>query len=259
LRKKDFSAKHAPSNPLGETALFALYTKGWVSVKSPFDRELELYLEKQIAESTGERRRRLTEVNRHAETLFLRKVWWPMFGNFDYLHAEWEVPDLWKGVRFLDFAYLRYPLRVGIEIEGFGPHARYADRGKFADDHLRAAALTAEGWIILRFSYDTVNEHPERIRQLLTLLIGRWTGIGEQAPLLDELDKKIVRLALKLQRPITPRQVCEMAGICAQTARRRLKALTEKRVFRPHGGVTRIRSYELCTENERMFQWMYVE
>jgi len=190
LRKKDFSAKHAPSNPLGETALFALYTKGWVSVKSPFDRELELYLEKQIAESTGERRRRLTEVNRHAETLFLRKVWWPMFGNFDYLHAEWEVPDLWKGVRFLDFAYLRYPLRVGIEIEGFGPHARYADRGKFADDHLRAAALTAEGWIILRFSYDTVNEHPERIRQLLTLLIGRWTGIGEQAPLLTNWTKR---------------------------------------------------------------------
>jgi hypothetical protein len=25
----------------------------------------------------------------------------------------------------------------------------------------------------------------------------------------------------------------------------------------PNGGVTRIRSYELCTENDRMFRWMY--
>jgi hypothetical protein len=28
---------------------------------------------------------------------------------------------------------------------------------------------------------------------------------------------------------------------------------------RAHGGVARIRSYEFCTENERMFQWMYPE
>lgn len=228
-------------------------------MKSSFDRELALYMEKQAAGSSGERLRRLTEVKRHAETLFLRNVWWPLFGNFDYLHAEWEVPDLWKGVRYLDFAYLRHPLRIGIEIEGFGPHAKNADRSKFADDHLRAAALTAEGWIVLRFSYDTVNDQPERIRQLLTLLIGRWTGIVENVPALDKLDKDIIRLAVRLQRPITPGHIREIAGVCAQTARRRLKELTEKRVFRPHGGVARIRSYELCTDNERLHLWMYGE
>jgi len=67
------------------------------------------------------------------------------------------------------------------------------------------------------------------------------------------------RLAVRLQRPITPGQVNEMAGICAHTARRRLKELTRKRVFRPHGGVARIRSYELCAENERMFLWRHGE
>ena len=228
-------------------------------MKNSFDRELQLFMERQIAESAGERRRRLKEENRHAETLFLRNVWWPLFGNFDYLHAEWEVPDLWKGFRYLDFAFLPRPLRLGLDIEGFGPHAKNADRTKFADDHMRAAVLTAEGWNILRFSYDTVHDQPERIRQVLALLIGRWTGIGEAAPALDELDKNIVRLAVRLQQPITPAHVSVMAGICPQTARRRLQQLTEKRLFRPHGGVSRIRSYELCAENEQLFRWMYYE
>jgi hypothetical protein len=50
-----------------------------------------------------------------------------------------------------------------------------------------------------------------------------------------------------------------MAGVSAQTAQCRLKELTGKRVFRSHGGVTRIRSYWLCTDNDLMFQWMYPE
>lgn len=220
-----------------------------------FDREHARFLERQIEESVGERRRRLTEEKRYAETLFLRNVWWPMFGHFQHLHAEWEVPDMWKGCRYLDFAYLLPPLRIIIEIEGFGPHAKNADRRKFEDDHLRAAALTAEGWIVLRFSFDTVNERPDRIRQVLMLLIGKWTGGGDTALALDELEKNIVRLAVRLQRPVTPKEVSESSGVSMRTAGRRLHRLTDKGVFRPLGGASRVRSYELCAESEHLFRW----
>ena len=110
-----------------------------------FEREYESFMKRQIEESAGERRRRLAEEEHFAEKLFLREVWWPLFGSFDRLHAEWEVADLRRGYRYLDFAYLAPPLRLDLEIEGFGPHAKYADRRKFEDDHLRAAYLQAGG------------------------------------------------------------------------------------------------------------------
>lgn len=41
----------------------------------------------------GERRARLERGHRHAEILFLNKVWWPLRGHFEGLHPEYEVMD----------------------------------------------------------------------------------------------------------------------------------------------------------------------
>ncbi|WP_309121736.1 DUF559 domain-containing protein [Paenibacillus sp.] len=222
-----------------------------------FDQELAGYAKRQVEESAGERRRRLTETKRHAEELFLRNVWWPMFGNFDRLHAEWEVPDFRQGFRYLDFAYMLPPLRIAIEIEGIGPHAKHADRRKFEDDHVRAAFLQAEGWKVIRFSYDTVNERPQLCRQILTLLIGKWSDIGNEDRLaLTEREKAIIRLAVGRQRPITPGEVSESFDICVHTARRRLRELTAKGVFRVASGSSRARAYALRSEHERLFRGM---
>lgn len=76
--------------------------------------------------------------------------------------------------------------------------------------------------------------HPDAFRDTYPLSRKMFaTGIGEKAPVPDESDKNIVRLAVKLQRPIRPGQVCELAGICAQTALHRLKGLTGEREFPP--------------------------
>jgi len=223
-----------------------------------FESELKTYLERQVAESAGERRRRLTEAKRHAEDLFLQHVWWPLFGTFERLHAEWEVPDFRQGYRYLDFAYLLPPLRIAIEIEGFGPHAKHADRRKFEDDHVRAAFLQAEGWKVLRFSYDTVKDQPQVCQQILTLLLGKWSGVGAERPIsLSDAEKAIVRLAVRSQLPITPTDVSKGLGVCTTTARRRLHAMKERGLLRvAAGGGKRARAFALREENERLFRGM---
>jgi len=222
-----------------------------------FDKEYEKFMEGQIAKSEGERRRRLTGVERLAETLFLRNVWWPMFGSFDRLHAEWEVPDIRKGYRYLDFAYLLPPLRIALEIEGFGPHAKHADRRKFADDHLRAAYLQAEGWKVLRFSYDTVKDEPQVCRQILTMLIGKWSHAGSENRIaLTDREKAVIRIAIAKQEPVTPADLSENMQVSAHTARRWLHEMTEKGVFRVASGVSRARTYALRAEQERLFHGM---
>jgi len=217
-----------------------------------FEKAYERFMAVQIAESTGERRRRLTEGDRYGEKLLARNVWWPLLGTFDRLHAEWEVPDLGRGFRYLDFAYFLPPLRVAIEVEGFGVHT--SDRRKFADDHMRAAYLEAEGWKVFRFSVDTVKEHPERIRQVLAILLGKWTGTGAAAGLaFTERERALIRMAIRQQRALTPKAVCEAFGVSDRTARSQLRRLAAKGVLRPAGGVRRVRSYELCSERAELF------
>lgn len=248
--------KHTPFVPSGAGGVFALLRgKGGNKMSGAFETAYERFMVEQMDESKGERKRRLTEANRHAETLFAKNVWWPLFGNFRHLHAEWEVPDLRRGFRYLDYAYLLPPLQIDIEVEGFGVHAKNADRRKFADDHLRAAHLTAEEWKVLRFSYDTVKEEPQVCRQILLNIIGKWSISPEASHgvRFTEEEKLIVRYAISRQAAITPNEVCALAGVCGQTARKWLRTLVEKGAFRPAGGARRVRSYELCAEKSALF------
>ncbi|WP_274363865.1 DNA-binding response regulator [Paenibacillus thermotolerans] len=222
-------------------------------MKSEFDIAYEKFMKEQIAGSTGERRRRLTEVDRHAETLLLQNVWWPAFRNFNHLHAEYEVIDIRGGYRYLDYAWIIPPLWVNLEVEGFTPHTK--NRRVFEDGHLRASYLQLEGWKVIRLSYDTVNDNPKLCQQILLQLAGKWAGISPVANY-TEKEKAVIRLAIRLQRPITAGDVCAMAGVSDRTARRWLKALLDRGVFRPARGTERVHAYELCAEKQELFLGM---
>lgn len=83
---------------------------------------------KEMRDLHSERRRRLTDRDDHSERLFAINIWLPVVGNFEYLHPEYEVNDYRDGSRFLDFAYIRTPYRISIEIDGYGGHQRNASR-----------------------------------------------------------------------------------------------------------------------------------
>ncbi|NOU73658.1 hypothetical protein GC098_19910 [Paenibacillus sp. LMG 31458] len=59
----------------------------------PFEQAHQSFIENHHARRTGERKGRLLRGHNYAEKLLLQQVWWPLFGNFDNLHPEYEIYD----------------------------------------------------------------------------------------------------------------------------------------------------------------------
>lgn len=193
----------------------------------------------------GERERRLREGHGHAEKAFVEKVWWPAFGHFRELHPEYEVTDFKDGFRYLDFAYLRSGLRLAIEIDGYGPHLRKISRDRFSDQCRRQNDLILDGWKVLRFTYDDVNENPRYCQQTLHQFMGRWLGEGENIDAVHFIEREILRLFLRADKPITPSDVSRSLGMKNQTARKWLHHLADKQWIQPASGSERVRTYLL--------------
>lgn len=155
----------------------------------------------------------------------LRHVWWPAFGHLDYLHPEYEATDFGGGSRYIDFAYIRAGIKVAIEVDGYGPHVRDLSRRQFCDQWVRQMHLINDGWVVMRIGYDDVRERP-RLWQLLQQMVGRLFGDG-QKPMheADCVEKEIIRLALRLGRPLKLQDVRELFGCGYQYARERLTKL----------------------------------
>ncbi|MGG1514882.1 hypothetical protein ABE504_05685 [Paenibacillus oryzisoli] len=74
---------------------------------SSFDEIYPQWLEGQIANEGSPRRRELLQKGLSRGSMdFLRLIWFPVFGNLDYLFPEYEVRDFNNGYRYLDLAYM---------------------------------------------------------------------------------------------------------------------------------------------------------
>lgn len=97
-----------------------------------FEEAHSLFVNDHLRRRKGERKGRLERGHKEAETLFCRHVWWPVRGNFENLHPEYEVLD-WRGLSyFCDFVWWTEAVKLVIEIKGFGPHVRDMDRQNIA-------------------------------------------------------------------------------------------------------------------------------
>lgn len=210
------------------------------------------WLSDHLERRQGERERRLKEGHGHAEKAFVEKVWWPAFGHFRELHPEYEVTDFKDGFRYLDFAYLRSGLRLAIEIDGYGPHLRNIGRDRFSDQCRRQNDLILDGWKVLRFTYDDVNENPRYCQQTLHQFMGRWLGEGDSSLQVDYHERELLRQFLRSGRPLTPGDICQTMGVENKTARKWLRQLSEKQWIQPASGNARVRSYRLSHDAERL-------
>jgi len=209
-----------------------------------FETNYEAWMKRQIAASTGERRRRLRE-HGYLEKLFLLNVWWPAVGSFEHLHAEYEISDFKDGVRFLDFAYIRMPHKICMEADGFGPHARYADRHKFTDDLTRQNHLVIDDWRVLRFPADDIEQRPRKCQQIVLQLLGRLYGGGTSYAELPVMQREILRYAACSPDPVKPAEVVKLLGVGDKYARKLLRELASTGYLEPVNGSSRIRSYRL--------------
>ncbi|WP_127534563.1 helix-turn-helix domain-containing protein [Paenibacillus kobensis] len=219
-----------------------------MSVQVVQEREYQDWLEQHAKSRKGEAKRRLAEGHGYAEKLFATKVWLPAVGHFDYLHPEYEVKDFGDQLRFLDFAYIRPPYRICIEIDGFGPHARDANRRTFADGLMRQNRLTLDDWIVFRFSVDDIEQHPRKCQQLIMHILGKWYSSEQQPAPLTRTESELLRHVIQLGGPVKAEDVAGVMGFTKLYTSRLLKRVCMKGYLAPvskdrNASFKRVRAY----------------
>ena len=212
---------------------------------SMLDFNYNKWLKQQEAGRKGESLRRLQEGHGHAERLFAHEVWWPAIGNFEHLYPEYEVADFRDGTRYLDFAYLKPPHRICMEIDGYGPHARDMNRWQFADQLNRQNHLQLDGWKILRFSFDEVRDKPRQCQQIIQQMMGRWyQGETRSLPLRQ---REVIRQALEGGEPFGVKEVCGWLEVKKDCAREVLREMADAQMIGSVSGRERKTRFILTT------------
>lgn len=168
----------------------------------------------------------------------------PAIGNFNDLHPEWEVRDFGNGYRYLDLAYMPGDARGGIEIQGYGPHARDLDVRRFKDLCRRHCLLALDGWTFLPIAYPSIVDEPKQCQQLILSFVGRFVASDVPASL-SWLEAEAVRFARRLLRPITPLELANHLRVSDRHTRRLLHKLVELQILVIASGQQRARTYEL--------------
>ncbi|ETT55604.1 hypothetical protein C162_02487 [Paenibacillus sp. FSL R7-269] len=214
-----------------------------------FAEEHDRWLEYHKKRRAGERLDRLDRGHRHGEQMFVERVWWPIFGNLDDLHPEYEVAD-WRGrPYFVDFVWKPGQVKFAIEIKGYGPHVQNTDRTRYRQELNRETYLQIAGYRVVAIPYDDLESAPEQtislLKALLTpcLLKQRAEG-GRQY---TRIERDILHMASRMNGMIRPVDVVKGLGINRRTATKHLTTLCDKGKFKPvlTPGSNRICRYEL--------------
>ncbi|MEV5029793.1 DUF559 domain-containing protein [Paenibacillus sp. LPE1-1-1.1] len=216
-----------------------------------YDEAQRSFIQYHVENRKGERRGRLERGHGHAETLFLRNVWWPLRGSFQHLHPEYEVID-WRGRSyFADFAWLLPgKIKLIIEIKGFASHVRDMDRQKYSNELNRETFMFAMGYHVISFAYDDVEKNPDLCMTMLRMVLSRFEPGQARISRTLLAEKEIIRLAIRQAEPIRPKDVERHFGMDHKTAVHHLRNLCARGWLQPfyRGTGKRIVRYELARD-----------
>lgn len=60
---------------------------------------------------------------------------------------------------FIDISFAEY--RIAIEVDGYGFHGESESREQFETDRFKQSSLVAQGWVVLRFTWRQLVDHPD--------------------------------------------------------------------------------------------------
>lgn len=114
--------------------------------------------------------------------------------------------------------------------------------------------LVNDGWTVVRIGYDDVEERPKLWQQLLQQMVGRLFGDAEsRLTETDCVEREIVRLSLRLGRPLKLADVQSLLQCSYRYARDRLQSLVDKGWLAPEGGRSkRVHSWRLIAERNQL-------
>ncbi|WP_164667866.1 transcriptional regulator [Virgibacillus doumboii] len=211
----------------------------------PFEQAIDEWLQKNISEEKNPRRREILKKGLgHGSVELLRRVWYPAVGNFDHLYPEWEVRDFNGGYRYLDLAYMPGGAKGGIEVQGYGPHARDLDTRRFKDLCWRHSLLALDGWTFLPIAFLSIRDEPQRCQQLILAFIGKFIS-SETPSSLTPAETEIIRFARRILRPFTPVEVANHLNVSDRHARRLLRKMVDSKNLEVESGEERVRKYRL--------------
>lgn len=195
---------------------------------TPFETKLKEWLGEQAAHESNPRRRELLGRGLgHGTVEFLRTIWYPAIGNFNHLHAEWEIRDLNNRYRYLDLAYMPAGAKGCIEIHGYGSHARDIEAWRFKDLCMKQALLALDDWLFLPIAYLSIKEDPAICKQLVLSFVGRFAALPHSGSL-DWIESETIRFARRVLRPFTSQELAIHLQRSEKHARRILQRLVEK-------------------------------
>lgn len=210
-----------------------------------FEQQYEQWLQENVDHETNPRRRELLNKGLgHGTVEFLKSVWFPAVGNLNHLLPEWEVRDFSNGYRYLDLAYMPAGAKGGIEIQGYGPHARDLDVRRFKDLCRRHCLLSLDGWTFLPIAYPSIVDEPKQCQQLVLSFIGKFIA-SDVSSSLSWLEAETVRFARRLLRPITPLELASHLRVSDRQTRRILHKLVNLHILDIASGHQRARTYKL--------------
>lgn len=108
------------------------------------------------------------------EEMFFRNVLSRIAFDFGSLVAQFRFKDFDGKTRYCDFVYQEgNTIRIAIEVDGYDKRGTGTgmSMSDFVDWQRRQAALTSQGWFVLRFANTDVRDIPERCQQHIELLL----------------------------------------------------------------------------------------
>lgn len=205
----------------------------------------EQWMQAQVAEESSVRRKEmLLRGLSHSSVEFLRKIWYPVVGNFDHLYAEYEVRDLDNKLRYIDFAFRPGDEKGCIEIHDYRTHARDIEVSRFKDLCMKQAYLVLDDWDFLPIAYLSIRDQPEACKKLVLAFVGKYLSTTKPQGL-NWSEAETVRFARRLHRPFVIHDVAEHLSVSDRQARRIVNELVESKRLVVASGNQRYRTYKL--------------
>ena len=196
-----------------------------------FEKEFAKYLEEQKRTASPRRLERLNDDLTGTYVMF-KSVLWPIFKSFDGFTLEYELKGSSGARIYVDAFHESYGFCF--ESEGFVPHAQNITRDRFSFERRRVRTIAAYKYIYVPFAWDELDKNPELCQRTVYEIMGLHGDHRLIATTtLSVAEREIMRNARFLNRDFRLADVNAWLQVSANTSRKAIKGLIEKRIIQP--------------------------